>query len=132
MKYLHKFYNREDIPWVNLVWECYYTDGRLPGNTNRGSFWWRDVAKLIDKFKGMAKVNLQNGMTCFLWTDLWLDTVLATNYSKLFSFAKNKTITVSMAKATDSLHELFHLPLSEEAFAQFTHLQVILQNLQLT
>lgn len=62
-------------------------------------------------------------MTCFLWTDLWLDTVLATNYPELFSFAKNKTITVSMAKATNNLHELFHLPLSQEAFAQFIHLQ---------
>ena len=39
LKHLHKFYNREDIPWVKLVWECYYSDGRLPGNSNKVYFW---------------------------------------------------------------------------------------------
>jgi len=34
MKFLHKFFNREDLPWVNLVWESYYRDGRLPGTNN--------------------------------------------------------------------------------------------------
>lgn len=57
MKHLHKFFNRKDIPWVGLVWESYYENGRLPGGTNRGSFWWRDITKLINKFKGLAKVN---------------------------------------------------------------------------
>jgi hypothetical protein len=26
MKNLHKFYNREDIPWVHLIWDRYYTN----------------------------------------------------------------------------------------------------------
>lgn len=30
IKNLHKFFNREDIPWVSLVWEKYYDNGRLP------------------------------------------------------------------------------------------------------
>lgn len=41
MKHLHKFYNRIQVPWVNLVWDKYYSRDRLPGSvTNfKGSFW---------------------------------------------------------------------------------------------
>lgn len=30
IKNLHKFFNRLDIPWVQLIWEKYYSNGRLP------------------------------------------------------------------------------------------------------
>jgi hypothetical protein len=33
LKFLHKFFSRADIPWVNLVWDNYYHNGRLPGKT---------------------------------------------------------------------------------------------------
>jgi hypothetical protein len=26
LKHLHKFYNKEDIPWVHLIWDRYYTN----------------------------------------------------------------------------------------------------------
>lgn len=29
MKYLHKFYNKSDLPWVWLIWNNYYSGGRL-------------------------------------------------------------------------------------------------------
>lgn len=32
LKNLHKFFNRHDIPWVNLIWNTYYANGLLPGN----------------------------------------------------------------------------------------------------
>lgn len=31
LKFLHKFFAKSDIPWVKLVWENYYSNGRLPG-----------------------------------------------------------------------------------------------------
>jgi hypothetical protein len=40
LKNLHKFYNRQDIPWVQLIWNSYYTNGAIPGNQLEGSFWW--------------------------------------------------------------------------------------------
>lgn len=64
MKFLHKFFNRDDIPWVNLVWESYYSNGKLPVRNNKGSFWWKDIIKLLDVFKGLAKVDLKDGRTC--------------------------------------------------------------------
>jgi hypothetical protein len=30
IKNLHKFYNRLDIPWVNLIWDSYYSNNSLP------------------------------------------------------------------------------------------------------
>lgn len=30
LKYLHKFFNRDDIPWVHLVCEKHYSNGKLP------------------------------------------------------------------------------------------------------
>lgn len=27
-KHLHNFYNKKDVPWVNLVWATYYADVR--------------------------------------------------------------------------------------------------------
>ena len=29
LKQLHKFYNKLDVPWVNLIWSAYYTGMRL-------------------------------------------------------------------------------------------------------
>ena len=34
LKYLHKFFNRADLPWVQLIWEKYYSNGPLP-NTRK-------------------------------------------------------------------------------------------------
>jgi hypothetical protein len=64
LKYLHKFFNQEDISWVHLIWEKYYGNGTLPSCHKKGSFWWRDVLKLLDAFKGMALVNVQDGASC--------------------------------------------------------------------
>lgn len=66
IKHLHKFFNREGIPWVSLVWKKYYDSGKLPGSSRKGSFWWRDILKLLTKVKGMAKVQIQSGTSCLL------------------------------------------------------------------
>jgi len=59
LKFLHKFFNREDIPWVNLIWETYYRNDRLPISNNKGSFWWKDIIKLLDKFKGFCQGKVE-------------------------------------------------------------------------
>jgi hypothetical protein len=63
LKHLGKFFNRVNVPWVQLVWNRYYSDGKLPRLTSnfRGSFRWRDLLKLLDPFKGMAMVTIHNG-----------------------------------------------------------------------
>lgn len=66
LKNLHKFYNQVNIPWVQLLWACYYSTGTLPmANTRKGSFWWSDSLKLLDQFKGMASVWVNSGTSAF-------------------------------------------------------------------
>jgi hypothetical protein len=118
LKFLHKFFSQADIPWVGLVWAKYYNSGRLPGQQRKGSFWWRDVVSLIDKYKGMASVTIADGSSVLLWKDHWNRATPAMEYPELFSFAKNKDITFKMAVNADDFTQLFTLPLSVEAHQQ--------------
>jgi hypothetical protein len=35
MKNLHKFYNREEMPWVQLIWANYYANGQVSGQAKK-------------------------------------------------------------------------------------------------
>lgn len=59
------------LPWVHLVWERHYRNGKLPSSTKKGSFWWHDILGLLDTFKGMSSPVISSGSTCRLWYDLW-------------------------------------------------------------
>jgi hypothetical protein len=58
MKNLLKFYSKDDLPWIKLLWNKYYTNGKLLDQTIKGSFWWRSLLKLIGTYKGIAQANL--------------------------------------------------------------------------
>lgn len=121
-----------DIPWVQLVWEKHYRNGKLPNHVKKGSYWWRDILKLLDTFKGIAKVDLKSGSSCFFWFDMWNDHIPSLTYPELFSFSKNKAITFQKVASSVPLHQLFHLPLSEIAFAQLLSLEQVIQRVALT
>jgi hypothetical protein len=97
MKNLDKFFNRIDIPWVHLVWEKHYKNGRLPDNVKKGSFWWRDILKLLQSFKNMAVIKVKNGRSCLFWKDKWQPQTLQLQFPQLNSFAKCKSIFVHKA-----------------------------------
>ena len=52
MKYLDKFYNRADVPWVSLTWTKFYATTQTPPQSRSpvGSFLWKDIIKLFNKF----------------------------------------------------------------------------------
>jgi hypothetical protein len=52
LKYLDKFFNCSNVPWVSLTWSKLYANNRTPPQARRpvGSFWWRDVMKLFENF----------------------------------------------------------------------------------
>lgn len=52
-KNLNKLFNRIDVPWVQVVWEKLYKNGKLPNHIKKGSFW-RDALKLLQEFNKMA------------------------------------------------------------------------------
>jgi len=131
LKNLDKFFNRKDLPWVNLVWEKYYSNGRLPGGTKKDSFWWRDILKLLTKFKGIAYVSVQDGSSVLFWEDQWNNLVSRLEFPELHSFAKNKAITLQKVYHQNEISNLFHLPLSVEAYAQLHQIVHMIQILNL-
>jgi hypothetical protein len=129
LKNLHKFFNKDDLPWFNLVWDNYYRNDRLSNTTKKGSFWWRDLLKLLNTYKGMASPNVRSGSSTFLWDDLWNGFVPKFSFPELYSFARNKCMTLQKASRLPHLHSIFHIPLSDEAFSQFVQLQNLLSSM---
>jgi hypothetical protein len=58
LKNLNKFFNKKDIPWISLVWEKHYSNGKLPNYIKKGSFWWRDILKLLEPFKSFSVIHI--------------------------------------------------------------------------
>lgn len=82
LKHLDKFIHKRDLPWVNLILDKHYKNERLPNTaTPKGSLWWRDVLKLLEKYKGMASVLVSDGKTCLFWDDLWNGQVRRLQYT---------------------------------------------------
>jgi hypothetical protein len=129
MKCLHKFYNRDTIPWVNIIWATHYSPS-LPSAKPVGSFWWKDILKIQDVFKEIAQVEIGNGKSTLLWHDRWDGLRKSIKFPELWSFASIKDININQARLA-SPNEMFHTPLSVEAFEQLLSLQDILANLQL-
>lgn len=132
LKFLHKFFMQADIPWVKLVWHHYYNSGKLPGQHKKGSFRWRDIVKLLDKFKSMSSVTVVDGSTVLFWKDCWNGAALASAYPELFSFAKNGNIYFKAASSSTQFIQNFNIPLSVQAHHQFIDLQGIIQNREIT
>jgi hypothetical protein len=94
LKNLHKFFNRLDCPWLHILWENYYKDGKLPNLQAKGSFWWRDILNLLNKYKGIVMVMIKDGATANMWQDMWNGKIRMDSYPELFSFATRTHITV--------------------------------------
>lgn len=128
MKHLSKFYNKENIPWVRMIWATYYPD-RVPHTAREiGSFWWRDVLRLNVLFRGVTKCQVGDGTTVCFWDDLWTDGILSHKYPRLASFSRNEGDSVSDVMQAQDLDSLFILPLSAEAFQEMQSLQADLQH----
>lgn len=122
LKNLHKFYNRADTPWASLIWTKHYTN-RIPHATREvGSFWWKDMLRLSTIFRGFARCSLGDGTTVTFWEDLWSEQVLAVRFPSLFSFVRNKNISVNEVMNVEDLDSLFNLPLSQETYAELEEL----------
>jgi hypothetical protein len=86
MKNPHKFYNKADIPWINIIWANHYSLS-LPSDKPVGSFWWRDVLKTLESFKGIPRVEIGDGKITLLWHDNWDGICKSAQYPELWSFA---------------------------------------------
>jgi hypothetical protein len=135
LKFFHKFFNSHDLPWVNIIWNSYYTSGRLPGHRRIGSFWWKSMLKLLHNFKGLAYPIISNGRSILFLEDLWNKSIPSQQYPELFSFANNTKLSITEAKQQDHLFQIFQLPISEQAYEQYLELheaweQITINNLK--
>jgi hypothetical protein len=78
IKFLDKFYNKVDLPWVHLLWSEYYLDTVPHWEKLKGSFWWRDVLKQVDNYRGVTSIKIGRGDTAFfgLTVGFWMAAIL--------------------------------------------------------
>jgi hypothetical protein len=46
IKQLDKFYRKENVQWVKLIWDKYYSVEVPHMAKEKGSFWWKDILRL--------------------------------------------------------------------------------------
>lgn len=63
LKHMHRFYNRHDIPWIKLIWSKYYRENIPHAAAECGSFWWKDIMRLVTDFRGVVAAQLGEGDT---------------------------------------------------------------------
>jgi hypothetical protein len=122
LKHLHKFYNRESLPWVDLVWFKYYHN-KVPHVAREvSSFWWKDIMRLNGIYRGFSQCAIGDGVSTCFWEDRWSASVLAISYPTLASFALNSAAFVKDILEGEDLDTIFILPLSQEALQELGQL----------
>lgn len=100
-----------------MIWNTYYANGEVPhGTQEKGSFWWKDILKLCDKFRGVAACSVGDGSEALFWLDVWNGNLLQNKFPRLFSLAKDKNIYVLKFLTNNIIEDQFYLPTSEQAF----------------
>ena len=112
MKFLDNFYNHADIPWVKLTWSKLYQNTNIPPHERSptGSFWWKDIIKLFEKFKAFAICHPNPGNSVAFWKDNWSGQILGNKYPHLFSYALKANCLLQFY-CNNQTNRCFFLPL---------------------
>jgi len=56
MKFLDKFYNKAEIPWVHLTWSKLYANTQTSPQARSpvGSFWWKEIINLFENYQSLT------------------------------------------------------------------------------
>ena len=49
LKFLDKFYNKAELPWVRLIWDSYYLNSVPHASPICGYFWWKKICKRYEE-----------------------------------------------------------------------------------
>lgn len=77
-------------------------------------------------------MRMNNGHALDFWMNTWAGTPMAEVWPHLHCFALKQIIPVYDMFQTEDLTDLFHLPLSDEAYTQFQELENIIQGLEIS
>jgi len=81
-------------------------------------------------FRGISSCIVGNGSTVLFWSDVCNNHLLQEKFPRLYSYAKDKRISVAKFLENNTMMAQFHLPLSEQAHQEYMELQDLLQNIQ--
>jgi hypothetical protein len=91
-----------------LIWNTYYTNGEVPqASKDKGSFWWRDLLKLCDILREIETCKVGDGSIVLFWSDVLNNHLLQNKYPRLYSFAKNKQISVAQFLLNNEIESQF-------------------------
>jgi hypothetical protein len=127
MKNLHKMLNILVIPWVKVIWENHYKGGAASSKKINKILLVEGILKSLNTYKKLSMVTIEDGRIVQLWFDKWDDKIHAEAYPELMSYVVRKEITLLQAKTTAMPQQMFHMPMSSEAFQQY---QVLISSLQ--
>ena len=92
-----------------------------------GSFWWKEIIKLFEKFKEISICQPNRGNTVSLWTDIWIDEPLKDKYPQLFSFTRKPNCSVSYF-INQPINRVIYTTVSPIAEAQLVELISMMQD----
>jgi hypothetical protein len=131
LKQLDKFY-KENLQWVNLIWQKYYPSSVPHLAREKGSFWWKDILRLHIRYRGIAVCSPGIGDTVGFREDLINGHLHADLFPNLLAFAKDSCVSLSKIKNAENLLDFFRLPMSRQAYNEFLELQHYLANIALS
>jgi hypothetical protein len=131
IKQLHKFYIKEDIPWVKLVWSL-YENGVPHAQPKKGSFWWRDIFSLVESYRSVTHCSVGSGTSVLFWKDFWCENeLLCDKFPRLYSYALDEDLSVCDVVTSTDFSTSFALPLSVEAYEEFLQVTQVVQDITL-
>jgi len=112
IKQLDKFYKKENVQWVKLIWQRYYREAVPHLARQKGSFWWKDILRLHVKYRGIAFCTPKKGDTIGFWEDLVDERIYSNSFPNLFQFAKSPIISYWKFRTLEDQLEGFNIPMT--------------------
>jgi len=130
IKQLDKFYRKENIQWIKLIWQKYYVDIVPHLAREKGSFWWKDILRLHVKYRGITHCIPNKGHAISFLDDLIDGRIHSQSLPSLFQYAKNPKISLWKLRNEELLLDCFNIPMSRQAYDEFLVLQQYFSQLQ--
>ena len=104
----------------------FYSNTKTPPHIRSlvGSFWWKDIIKLFDKFQSFSVCNLSRGNTTLFWTRSWSGQNLKDTYPQLYYFTRKPKCSIRYFLGQE-VDRIFRLPLSSQAARQLEEIEYI-------
>src|SRR4051812_44687956 len=87
--------------------------------------------KLVYKYREIFSISIGARDMALFWFDPWEGGSMQNKFPRLFSFVVNHDLSVRDVISSLDRSQLFHLPLSQEAYEEFQSMEIELNQFQL-